>query len=188
MNYSKDYNNYLNRYSSIGNFYRKFLLYPKFNEILQGEILDVGCGLGHYLNFQLGARGVDINPINVSDCLGRGLEASVMLANILPFEDRSFNAVLLDNVLEHIAEPFPLISEIKRVLRPDGILLIGVPGLRGMAHDPDHKVAYDEISLAALANASGFSIRDFFYMPLFRSEWLNKNLRQYCIYSIWVKK
>jgi SAM-dependent methyltransferase len=188
MNQSENYYSYLKRYSSIGDFYRKFLLYPKFNEILQGKILDVGCGLGHYLTFQLGAQGVDINPINVADCLGRGLDASVMLPDILLFEDMSFDSVLLDNVLEHIAEPFPLISEIKRVLRSDGTLLIGVPGLKGMAHDPDHKVAYDEISLAALANASGFFIRDFFYMPLFKSEWLSKNLRQYCTYSIWVKK
>lgn len=188
MNQMQIYHSYLNRFSSIGDTYRKYFLYPKFNSVLQGNILDVGCGLGHYLKFQLGAQGVDINPINVADCISRGLDASVMLPDILPFEDISFDAVLLDNVLEHIAEPSPLISEIKRVLRPYGTLLIGVPGSKGMLYDPDHKVAYDETSLATLANASGFSIREFFYMPLFKSEWLNKNLRQYCIYSIWVKK
>ena len=188
MNSIEKYNIYLNQYSFIGNFYRKFLLYPKFAKILQGKTLDVGCGLGHYLTFHLGSQGVDINPINVADCLGRGLNATVMQSDVLPFEDISYDAVLLDNVLEHIAAPFPLMSEIKRVLRPDGTLLIGVPGSKGMAHDPDHKVAYDEISLATLANASGFSIRKFFYMPLFKSEWLSKNLRQYCIYSTWVKK
>ena len=84
-----------------------------------------------------------------------------MLPDVLPFEDISFEAVLLDNVLEYMQSP-PLISEIQRVLRPNGTLLIGVPGSKGMAHDPDHKVAYDEISLVTLANASGFSIREFF--------------------------
>ena len=188
MNQMQIYHSYLNRFSSIGYAYRKYFLYPKLNNVLHGNILDVGCGLGHYLTFQLGAQGVDINPINVADCIGRGLDASVMLPDVLPFEDISFDSVLLDNVLEHITEPFPLISEIKRVLRPNGTLLIGVPGSKGMDHDPDHKVAYDETSLATLANVSGFSIREFFYMPLFKSEWLNKNLRQYCIYSIWIKR
>lgn len=188
MSQMENYYAYLNKCSLIGNAYRKYFLYPKFNKVMQGKILDVGCGLGHYLAFQLGAQGVDINPINVADCLSRDLDVSVMLPDVLPFDDMSFDAVLLDNVLEHIAEPLPLISEIKRVLRPVGTLLIGVPGSKGMAHDPDHKVAYDEASLVTLANASGFAVQDFFYMPLFKSEWLSKNLRQYCTYLILANK
>ena len=188
MNQVENYYSHLNRYSVIGDAYRNYFLYPKFNKVLHGNILDVGCGLGHYLEFRSDVKGVDINPKVVAACIARGLDVSVMPLDLLPFNDMSFDAVLLDNVLEHIAQPAPLISEIKRILKPGGLCLIGVPGIKGMTHDSDHKVAYDEDSLTFLANSAGFSIREFFYMPLFKSQWLSKALRQYCIYSVFLKK
>jgi SAM-dependent methyltransferase len=105
----------------------------------------------------------------------------------IPFKDRSFDSVLLDNVLEHIDSPALLFKEIKRVLKPDGILLIGVPGTKGFESDSDHKIFYDEIKLNTLAEKFKFSVNYLFYTPFFRSIFLSKRLKQYCIYTEWKK-
>jgi len=95
---------------------------------------------------------------------------------------------LLDNVLEHISKPTLLFNEIKRVLRPGGIILIGVPGIRGFKNDSDHKIFYDEMKLKNLAKKFNFSVKCIFYTPFFRSIFLSKGLKQYCIYTQWKKE
>jgi SAM-dependent methyltransferase len=140
------------------------------------------------LKFRPDIIGVDVNPFNVEICIGRGLPAQVMDVDSLPFIKGSFESVLLDNVLEHIEDPDVLLGEIHRVLTDGGQLIIGVPGVKGLKSDPDHKVNYDEISLNALAKKNHYTIKKFFYMPLFKSQWLSTKVRQYCIYSVWLKQ
>ena len=41
------------------------------------------------------------------------------------FEDNSFDAITLHEVIEHISDPIPLLNECARILRPNGILLVG---------------------------------------------------------------
>lgn len=53
---------------------------------------------------------------------------------------------MLDNVLEHIPGEMAdaAIRKMRRVLKPDGILAVSVPGFKGYRSDPDHKVYYME--------------------------------------------
>jgi ubiquinone/menaquinone biosynthesis C-methylase UbiE len=128
--------------------------------------------------------GTDINEISIAYCRDKGLNAYTMTPDNLPFSDSSFDAVLMDNVLEHIPDPTLLLAEIHRVIRPKGRLLIGVPGQRGWNSDPDHKVFYDEASLIERLRQSHFTPKEIFFTPLFRSPVLAKILRQYCIYGL----
>lgn len=132
MNQNQVYFDYLQQRSFLGKIYRNFWLYPILNRFLKGRALDVGCGIGDMLLFRPNTIGVDVNQHNVSFCLSRGGDAKFMDHNVLPFDDASFDSVLLDNVLEHIQDPAPMLLEIKRVLRTNGVLLIGVPGSLGM--------------------------------------------------------
>jgi SAM-dependent methyltransferase len=182
-----EYSKYLQRRSSLGAFYRKNILYPRISSLLCGSMLDVGCGIGDMLDFYDQSIGIDVNSHNIDCCESRGLKASLMPFDEIPFEDESFDSVLLDNVLEHIAEPSKLMTEIKRVLRRNGVLVIGVPGLKGQAADLDHKIYYNEATLEALADKSGFKVNRYIYAPLFRSKLLSRMLTQYCIYSQWQK-
>lgn len=127
--------------------------------------------------------GVDINPHTVAFCKKRGGEAYLMSSNLLPFRAMEFSSVPMDNVLEHLTEPVPLLTEVRRVLSVKGRLSIGVPGLVGWRSDPDHKILCDESALAALVEPLGFAHLETFYTPLFQSDWLNLNVRQYCIYA-----
>jgi SAM-dependent methyltransferase len=180
----ESYCEYLTGRSRLGMLYRHYLLYPRLASRLQGRTLDVGCGIGDFLQFRPGTIGVDINPATVDVCLGRGLDACIMKPDQFPFGDASFDSALMDNVLEHIAVPEPLLREVRRVLRPHGRLLVGVPGERGWDRDPDHKVRYDETLLVRTLASCGFAVTEVFHTPLWQSAWLSRRMRQYCIYAM----
>jgi len=136
------------------------------------------------LAYRPGTVGTDINEHTVRYCTRRGLNAKIMIPDVLPFSDNEFDSVLLDNVVEHIQNPIPLLSEIRRVLDTRGLVLVGVPGIRGWRVDPDHKIEYDEPRLIHLMDNAGFQHSETFYTPFFRSEWLSRNIRQYCLYGL----
>jgi SAM-dependent methyltransferase len=179
-----DYFKYLKTRSRVGHAYRQFFLYPKLVRHLHGKVLDIGCGIGDMLGFRPGTVGTDVNPKTVEYCKSQGFEACLMDFDVLPFDDKSFDSILLDNVLEHLQDPRPLLNEALRVLRKNGVLLIGVPGIRGWASDSDHKVFYDEEALVKCLDQAGFSRKNIFHTPVARSEWLSRRLRQYCIYGV----
>lgn len=53
-----------------------------------------------------------------------------------PFADDCFDLVVCGEVLEHIADPRPVLSEIRRVLKPGGMVLMTVPFLYPIHADP----------------------------------------------------
>lgn len=183
MTSNDEYFQYLRRRSLLGVIYRKYWLYPQLSRRLNGRTLDLGCGIGDMLAFRSNTVGVDINPYTVAFCKARGTEAYLMASDSLPFNASEFSSVLMDNVLEHLVEPVPLLTEVKRVLSARGRLLIGVPGLKGFNSDPDHKIQYDNSALVKLVKSLGFSHLETFHTPLFQSNWLDRHVRQYCIYA-----
>lgn len=182
----KGYYEYLLQRSLLGKIYRRFFLYPRLCSWLSGRVLDVGCGIGDFLAYHGDAVGVDINSHCVDHCLDNGLQACVMEEDHLPFGDGEYDTVVLDNVLEHLADPAPLLGEIRRVLRPGGAVVLGVPGEKGYASDADHKVFYDEQLLTGTMGPLGFGVAGVFCMP-FRSGYLSRRMRQYSLYMRFVK-
>lgn len=93
-------------------------------------VLDIGCGLGGktIAYAEAGARvvGVDLERENVARCLafsaGRASSASFVTgdARRLPFADRSFDAVIANDSLEHFSDPEVALREFARVVKPDG--------------------------------------------------------------------
>ncbi|MBN1378991.1 MAG: class I SAM-dependent methyltransferase [Gammaproteobacteria bacterium] len=178
-----DYFDYLKERGCLGLIYRRYYLYPRICRRLKGKVLDVGCGLGDMLAYRPNTIGVDINPFTIEWCRGKGYEAYTMKNSSLPFSEAEFDGVVLDNVLEHIIEPMALLKEINRILVENGHLLIGVPGRKGYASDPDHKTFYDQERLVAEVEKYGFKLSEIFYAPI-RSKWLDRNMRQYCLYGV----
>jgi len=187
MTDDKQYYHYLRQRSTLGLLYRRYWLYPRLSRHMHGQVLDVGCGIGDFLIHRPGTVGVDINPANVEWCRHQGLDSHLMALDILPFSDSNFDNAILDNVLEHLVLPTLLLREIHRVLRPNGTLVVGVPGLRGYATDPDHKVFYDEALLVSTLASAGFGVQQVSHMPC-RSDWLNSRMRQYCIYGVFKRE
>jgi SAM-dependent methyltransferase len=182
------YGEYLMRRSRLSGVYRRYFLYPRICHRLHGRTVDVGCGIGDFLQFRPNTIGVDINAHTVAYCKARGLDARLMEPDVLPFEDASFDSALMDNVLEHIAEPAALLRELRRVLRGGGRVLIGVPGVLGWDCDSDHKVRYDEASLSATLGSCDFAPVEIFHTPLWQSAWLSRRLRQYCVFGLYQRR
>lgn len=178
-----DYFDYLAKRSTKAWLYRKYWLYPKLCRHLSGTVLDVGCGIGDLLAFRQDTVGTDINPRAVDWCRANGHCAELMTPDLIPFGDATFDGVVIDNVLEHIAAPEALLDEVRRVTRAEGRVLIGVPGRRGYASDPDHKVFYDATALVAVMGSAGFGLQLLLPMP-FKSDWLDTHMRQYCLYGV----
>lgn len=116
---------------------RKIALVQKRKWILRaigirtGNILDIGCGTGHFLHEmkKAGWRVTGLEP----DERARALALSRSQITALPPEELfrlpsgSFDAITLWHVMEHVHELHPYLSEIKRLLHPKGKLFIAVP-------------------------------------------------------------
>lgn len=99
------------------------------------DALDVGCGDGSKSGTWLAAHarsyvGVDVSHAAVDLARTQGFEALVVPdAAELPFQDASFDVVVVCEVFEHLFDPLGAAREARRVLRPQGDLLITVPNI-----------------------------------------------------------
>jgi SAM-dependent methyltransferase len=182
----EDYYHYLLTRGRAAQLYRRLYLYPRLCAHLHGRVLDFGCGIGDFLRYRPNTVGVDINPFLVDHCRSQGFEAFLSGGPPMAFPDGSFDGVVMDNVLEHLSQPAALIADIRRLLTPPGKFIVGVPGSRGFAADPDHKRFYDEARLRAELFSHGFGCRSVFHTP-FRSTRLERRIRQYAVYGVFEK-
>lgn len=188
--YSHDfekYHNYLKNKSLLGSIYRKYILYPKLSSELHGKVLDIGCGTGEFCQFRPNTDGADINPLNVEWLARFNCKGYLIENDSIKVGDASYDGAVLDNVLEHIEEPSRLIDEAYRIVKPNGILLVGVPGVRGFHGEVDHKIFYNEELLILTIEKHNFVRVKSFYTP-FRSKYLDKKMKQYCLYTVFYKK
>lgn len=180
---NKDYLRYLKKRSFLALMYRRLYLYPKLKKFCSKNFLDVGCGIGDFIKFMGCGIGIDINNQTIEYCKKQGLNVRLMKNNIIPFDNNTFETVILDNVIEHIEEPKDLFREIYRVMSFRANIIIGVPGTKGYMHDNDHKVFYNHNKLQNLLNSFNFEEINFFYTPL-NHMFLDNKIRQFCLYSI----
>jgi SAM-dependent methyltransferase len=121
-----------------------------------GAVLDLGCGSGELARC-LAARGYRVTGCDIApQMLSRAVASDyahavtwVTLApgwRVLPFEPGSVDAVAAASVLEYVPDPFAVLRECARVLRPGGILLGSVP-------DVTHPVRWLEWPLVLAARA-----------------------------------
>jgi ubiquinone/menaquinone biosynthesis C-methylase UbiE len=105
---------------------------------LSGNALDVGCGDGEYAEL-LKSRfkfiaGVDIiNFFNHSKiCKGLGFVQADGFK--LPFKDETFELAVSMDVLEHVGNDILFLEESKRVLKDNGVILVGTPNLERLSN------------------------------------------------------
>jgi len=123
-----------------------------------GRLLDVGCGSQRYRLLFPGVEsycGVDL-PSNSAD--NRALDAFADGLH-LPFVPAAFDTVLCTEVLEHVPEPLVLMTELARVLRPGGLLLLTTPQTWGLHEVPHDYYRYTEYGLRYLAERAGLIVQ-----------------------------
>ncbi len=183
----KKYHSYLLKRSTLGHLYRQNILYPKLSRYLQGSVLDIGCGIGDFCSFRSQTTGIDINPFNINFCREKNLDCHLSKINEpFPIEGSRFDGAILDNVLEHMNDPELILKEANRVLKLNGIFIVGVPGKKGFDSDADHVIFYDQKLLVDTISQYGFAHKKTLMTPL-PFNFLSHFLKQFCYYGIFVK-
>ena len=104
------------------------------------QLLDAGCGIGGSSiaarNRGASVTAIDRDPVrlttlHVHDPEIRSVNARL---SILPLPDESCDIIILQDVIEHVARPAVVLSELARVLRADGVLYLSTPNRDSMAN------------------------------------------------------
>ena len=110
----------------------KNFLIDMASECEKGRALDIGCGTGVNANHlkKLGFKitGLDLSHLAIKKLIDNGHEGIVHdIAKGIPFEENSFELVFASEVIEHLDDIVDFLTEIKRVLKPGGTLLLSTP-------------------------------------------------------------
>ena len=159
-----EYFQYLANRSRVSFMFRRFMYKPVLKQ-LSGRMLDVGCGIGEFLEIYRESYGIDTNTYCVKYCREKGLNCTVGSAYKIPHTSDSFDSVIFSHVLEHLDKPDTAISEIDRVLKVGGKLIIIVPSERGYKSDPTHVTFWSASNLSQLLQKHGFRIERTSYWP-----------------------
>ncbi len=129
--FANDFDSRMNMYDTnkrLETIYKELLK----EDITGRKLLDAGCGTGWFSK-----AAVDRGAVVTSMDLGENLLSKVALkcqserivGSILeiPYADCTFDIVVSSEVIEHVPNPFKALSELYRVLKPGGILVVTTP-------------------------------------------------------------
>jgi ubiquinone/menaquinone biosynthesis C-methylase UbiE len=113
----------------------------RFFDVQNARVLEVGAGRGGkgiayaQAGMRITSLDVDVDALSVgADAARRSGVAMNFLAGDgarLPFSAEAFDAILLDSVIEHVADPLAVLQECYRVLAPGGIVFVVFPPFYG---------------------------------------------------------
>jgi 2-polyprenyl-3-methyl-5-hydroxy-6-metoxy-1,4-benzoquinol methylase len=176
---------------------RKLAMISKFQE--KGEILDIGCATGQFLNCmsEHGWKTTGIEPDNKT----RAYAISEYGLTVFPekklnsFNEASFDVITMWHVLEHVSDLKGRMEQLKDLLKPEGTLIIAVPncdaydakkyGKFWAGYDlPRHLYHFTKSDIKMLVEKYGFTIVnilpmkfDAFYVSLLSEKYKRGKIR-----------
>lgn len=133
----------------------------------KARLLDAGCGTGAMLKAVAGraeAVGTDTSTVALDWCKRRGLGGRVACGDFAapPFRDRTFDVVMLLDVLEHLDDDREALNSAFRLLQWGGLLVVTVPAYpvlwSGEDYVSEHRRRYFRHDLQELIVAAGFTV------------------------------
>ena len=114
--------------------------------------------------------------------------ASVIRADglTLPVEDSSFDGLVGQHVVEHLADGDALLTEWYRVLRPGGRVVLATPNGKypdpDLFYDPDHRRIYSKTDLIELLVQTGFVVERWYTLaPYLGHRWLTSKAARWLL-------
>jgi SAM-dependent methyltransferase len=123
----------------------------------RGRVLDVGAGEAPWRDLMPDAEyfGVDVETAGEFG-MSHKPDITYYDGRVLPFSDGNFDHVLLVEVLEHIPDPTAFLTELKRVLRPGGSVVMTVPWSARLHHLPHDYARFTPYRLNDMLTSLGF--------------------------------
>ena len=129
------------------------------------RILDLGCGTGDFGRYRpsrdIEIYGIDVDPGAVASAGRFEIAAQSDLdGSPLPYEDSFFDGVLAGDILEHLREPWVILREARRVMRPGGAVVASVVMAKPDAvwADYTHVRGFTRNSVELLFQDAGFEV------------------------------
>ncbi|MCF3108623.1 class I SAM-dependent methyltransferase [Niabella sp. CC-SYL272] len=172
---------------------QKAALVERYAQKRKGLLLDLGCGTGTFLN-TMKNRGWEVAGLE-PDADARKMAKQLYHLDIAPSHElyqlngEQFDAITLWHVLEHVHELHAYMEQLKKILKPDGVLLIAVPNYTSgdadvyeqywAAYDvPRHLYHFSPKAMEVLTERHGLRIKkmlpmwfDSFYVSLLSSKY-----------------
>lgn len=155
------------------------------NSLTPGRVLDVGCGTGEALSFidsKWEKHGVELSQIASAEAAKYG---QIYLGELkdAAYDDSFFDVVLAFHVIEHLENPLELLTQVRRVLKKGGWLILGTPDFDcamarrfgdnfRLLHDTTHVSLFSDASLTRLLTDFGFGIEHTSY-EYFETKYFN---------------
>ena len=142
----------------------------------RGRLLDVGCATGVLIELAR-LRGWQVSGVDVSE-YATGIARDYYNLDVFTGElaqaaypGEHFDVVVMDDVVEHVADPSALVAEAHRVLKPGGLLTINTPNRAGLWHllmghrwfhykQTEHTYFFSPRVITRLLEAHGFRVLD----------------------------
>lgn len=162
---------------------------------VQGRLLEIGFGSGRMLAAMAlrgwNVEGVDMDPLAVGNARRKGLVVHHGTLEQQRFPAEEFDAIVMSHVIEHVPSPLEVIQHCRRLLKPDGVLVLITPNIDSWGHrrygrywrglePPRHLHIFNPRTMRSLASTAGFrhhqvstTVRDTNGLFL-ASDWLKK--------------
>ncbi|NJK98227.1 MAG: class I SAM-dependent methyltransferase [Chloroflexia bacterium] len=144
------------KYLSAINYSQYVVTLPLILKYADGNMIDVGCGDLHYRKYiEKKVKKYDSIDFSRKD---KDITYIGDVQNMEMISDQFYDSAICLEVLEHLRNPFKAVSEIYRILKKDGILVLSVPHMSRLHEEPYDFFRFTKYGLKSTLEDAGFKI------------------------------
>lgn len=141
--------------------------------VTSGNLLDVGCGIGWVVDEANGrgfkALGID-SDFSYIHAGKKYLKCELIVSSLEKFKtDKKFDVIVLKHILEHIVDPKGFLQKVRRLLKPNGVVVVSCPNMHSLMGrlflekwyglvPMQHRWQYTQNNLPKVLEKNGFKV------------------------------